>query len=695
MIEPYSDSPGTSRQDDRLRRGPFVDSLLRLLLTISSGNDSTVVGLVGPWGSGKTQILNELRPALRGYSIKVVNFTPWAAEDATGLQAEFHAALLEAFPGNEELKKRAVRVLKRSIPLAGAIPYAGPAVSDFAQSFLQDEGWKAAFDKYGIEIRKAGVKIVVVVDDLDRLQPSELLHVLKTIRLLGRLPRVQYLLAYDQEALVSSLKQGLRSNATDALGYLEKVVQYPLPVPPAQVEDLSKILEEQVSSIFQSSTQNFFSGSSERFWTFHERHMVSRLHTVRKIKRFGAQANVYFELVQGEVDAADFLILTFLRLEFPSIYIDLRFWKSELVGLSERSEAPTSRIHWEERFGERGVVGSDSVRQVWEMISELFPAISGGSAGGGRARASNPDYFDRYFLFAVPISDVSDKAVERDADLIRSGERVTAPYSETFDHDSPAIAKAAIEKAIRITETVGDPMSHRNIIEYISHAMGRHRRFSDQYDARLSALSKWLQDSLMRQSDSVAIEEWPAFLQRMDVLLVSQVVENITDHHVGTQLPEDMKTPLPDFFLDFRKAFLEIVKERFILLAASPSYTGRSKEFLDLYGIFWRTLEVDDIRRIGALLIESGTTLVELAGWFVYPGDQDGRHLRFNEAGKHLSELDIEKLEILLGFDKVVGLPLETDTRADDDLTSRRQAKAEKGIEKWRKFQKEHESREQ
>ena len=40
--------------------------------------------------------------------------------------------------------------------------------------------------------------ILVVIDDLDRLQPDELLLVFKLIRLVGRLPSVGYILAFDE-----------------------------------------------------------------------------------------------------------------------------------------------------------------------------------------------------------------------------------------------------------------------------------------------------------------------------------------------------------------------------------------------------------------------------------------------------------------------------------------------------------------
>jgi hypothetical protein len=78
--------------------------------------------------------------------------------------------------------------------------------------------------------------ILVVLDDLDRLDPDELLFTFKLVRMLGRLPNVYYLIAYDEDTLLDILRR------TDLVGdapgraqqYLEKMVQVRLDVPPAR-----------------------------------------------------------------------------------------------------------------------------------------------------------------------------------------------------------------------------------------------------------------------------------------------------------------------------------------------------------------------------------------------------------------------------------------------------------------------------
>lgn len=79
-----------------------------------------------------------------------------------------------------------------------------------------------------------GSSVLVVVDDGDHLQHFERVSLLRVVRLLGRFPGVSYLLAYEEQTLLSNLRTtelGVGSR-TDARLFLEKVIQYPVAVPP-------------------------------------------------------------------------------------------------------------------------------------------------------------------------------------------------------------------------------------------------------------------------------------------------------------------------------------------------------------------------------------------------------------------------------------------------------------------------------
>src|SRR6185437_2353953 len=72
-------------------------------------------------------------------------------------------------------------------------------------------------------------RIIVTIDDIDRLEPTEMLEVLRLVRSVGDLPNILYLLCYDSDILADGIKHA--AAVADGQAYLEKIVQLTIPVP--------------------------------------------------------------------------------------------------------------------------------------------------------------------------------------------------------------------------------------------------------------------------------------------------------------------------------------------------------------------------------------------------------------------------------------------------------------------------------
>jgi predicted KAP-like P-loop ATPase len=76
----------------------------------------------------------------------------------------------------------------------------------------------------------------------------------KLVRLIGRLPRLHYLLAFDEETLLSVLTETdiARGRRDRALAYLDKIVQLRFDLPPIDQatagQMIDRILDEQWSA---------------------------------------------------------------------------------------------------------------------------------------------------------------------------------------------------------------------------------------------------------------------------------------------------------------------------------------------------------------------------------------------------------------------------------------------------------------
>jgi hypothetical protein len=105
---PHGDRPVRSRAEDTLGRVPLADALARQIANVDPVEE-VVFGLVGPYGSGKTSLLNMMAEALEDdhEGVVVLRFNPWlftGTEHLVGIFFEELGAQLLERP-NDRLRK--------------------------------------------------------------------------------------------------------------------------------------------------------------------------------------------------------------------------------------------------------------------------------------------------------------------------------------------------------------------------------------------------------------------------------------------------------------------------------------------------------------------------------------------------------------------------------------------------------------
>ncbi len=264
-------------RQDRLGRADFSRRIAKRIRRAGDG-PSVVFGLAGPWGSGKSSVLNMITEVLEETHSdywSVVSFTPWSAGDPLALTEEFYNAIASAMPTSPD-GETAKRLLAAAAPAGAAAlkvlgtslveKYVGKGfvkdaldavtdtVADQAGDFVSDvepDPFSRRFTKISEAIGKTGKNFLVIVDDVDRLHSDELLSVMKAVRLLGRFDRVHYLLSYDEETVIDVLVETdlARAKRRRASKYLEKIVQYPFVLPPIQMQRLATEFRDQLRGI--------------------------------------------------------------------------------------------------------------------------------------------------------------------------------------------------------------------------------------------------------------------------------------------------------------------------------------------------------------------------------------------------------------------------------------------------------------
>lgn len=465
MPTPWTDAPIIAKSEDELGRAGYAVHAARLIADSHSWEDSIVFGLTGPWGSGKSSMLAMISEELDATypSWQVARFTPWATGDVAGLLGDFYASLSQALPRRraKQIRNALGTLAQVSAPAANAIPWAGGAAASAAESagaaLKRQPPWDKAFKAAAAELKKLDAPVLLIADDIDRLQTEELLALLKVVRLLGRFPGVHYLLAYDESTLFQALSEANLVGEDDgsAARFMEKIVQYPLVVPPMLSTQLLTRLDAGLyAALADAGRPQPTGGRLGRLVEVYQ----SQLGTPRAIDRYLAQLRHHLPLIEPEeIDDEDVIVLTLLRTAFPTLYQQLPRWRDRLIsGKAGAAKTGATGVEYEPFDIEPllEMVPKNSRPDARTLLINLFPKLrSGGLSYAASDRGiSDTRYFDRYFAMGIPSHDVSDVEVATATADVGHGKpsALTALLSQA----SPERVVLVVDKGRRFTENL-------------------------------------------------------------------------------------------------------------------------------------------------------------------------------------------------------------------------------------------------
>ena len=120
----------------------------------------------------------------------------------------------------------------------------GKSLKDNAESKLND----VAYRKREVErtLLEFDCKILVVIDDIDRLSNEQIRLVFQLVNAVAGFPNTIYLLSFDKDIVSRALEDVQGCNGQE---YLEKIIQVPFDVPPVDISRLYNVLFEKLDSI--------------------------------------------------------------------------------------------------------------------------------------------------------------------------------------------------------------------------------------------------------------------------------------------------------------------------------------------------------------------------------------------------------------------------------------------------------------
>ncbi len=501
-----SDEPIVSLKEDRFGRENFSHTLADALIKVPN-NQSMTVGLYGTWGSGKTSIINIAKEYLNSKyenDVIIVEFNPWIFSSVESLHMAFFNSL--AVKLHKKLKTRGQEVGEAiqkygqlTDPIGSAVgmlqpqvkslaKIIGQVISVFGSALNKTEDINAIRVKVNTILASSGKRVVVVIDDIDRLDKDEVHQVFKLVKNVAHFKNVSYLLSFDRVVVAEALSERYPNSPSFGGSFIDKIVQLPLFVPSVDQLLLNRFLTDDLDRIISQNKLDITEKDMSRFQSvFFARDADKLFDTPRKVVRYLNTVDFSTESLGIETCFTDTALIDLIRNFYPDLYESIASNKLLLLnGMHGDRE-----IENEKAAARKAVFGTDKPFAMEAMlIRELFPSFEwalGGSSYSGdflkiwedEKRVCSEKYFNRFFAYDIPVGDVADAKIDSFL-LTLSSPKTTIPIAEKAFKDMSKNSDQALllsklrRKEDDLTETVSKKLSQ--VMVNVGFSLSRQRQ---------------------------------------------------------------------------------------------------------------------------------------------------------------------------------------------------------------------------
>lgn len=418
------DQPINDKEDDLLGRKTFSEYLGKAIYEHDQ-KAGLVIGLYGKWGTGKTSVINMAENVIKklakndGNEPLIIKFAPWNYSNKSDLIYTFLKSLENELEiqADEETKKykigkflsdyaEAFSVVK-FIPFVGTIiePVAKTAIKVQGENLTQVPDLEGTKDKLVQELKDLKNKIIVVIDDIDRLTSSQIRDIFQLVKQVADFPNIVYVLVMDKEVVCSALE---KVHNMDGNEYLEKIIQVPFEIPETRKDNLYSILRDRINKIVNGHVSN------EEYYASILRNCVEPyVNTMRDVNRLINIFQFKYEALNKETLPEDLLAITILEVLEPKLYKWIYDNKDFVCGGMEyvlaRQGNKASDYYRDKYYGELKDIGINPDIAV-DCVATLFPnfaKIIGKYQHGfpstedikEKMRIADLEKFETYFVF--------------------------------------------------------------------------------------------------------------------------------------------------------------------------------------------------------------------------------------------------------------------------------------------------------
>lgn len=271
----------------------YAETLVKKLKNTDLSKESFAVGITGEWGSGKSTFLNTMKKEIKKEDFaEIVEFNPWLCNSPEQVTQDFFATLInELSPKHSTLS----RDINKYAKLLNKI--AKPSLSIFGIDLdltPGDDSLDELKENISDKLAKLPKKVVILIDDTDRLEGNEVFEILRLIRNTADFKNVIYIATYDKEYVTDVLN---KNKIKDPSAYLEKIFQTEVHLLKVEGSELWDTLKEDLKEQLNFQSDNLITILKSYLKQYSD-FIITILTNYRQVKRFARQFAVYLNYLK-------------------------------------------------------------------------------------------------------------------------------------------------------------------------------------------------------------------------------------------------------------------------------------------------------------------------------------------------------------------------------------------------------------
>ena len=302
-------------EDDWLGFSDMAWVVHRNLKALDLSKGALTVGVIAPWGRGKSSFINLLRKRLEKYGGIIIPFNPRGSKSISSIPEDFFDTFAKELSRHYLGFELVLARYTKHLGLLNQYTWTRPLGSLLTLVLPGKE--QEAVNR---TLRELDKRVYVLLDDLDRLSGEEILEVLKLMDRNASFSNTVFIVAYDKAYVNNVLKKHLDHGL--AHSFIDKYISWEIPLPEPDKEVLEGLVRMDLQMRVKDGGPMVYE-EIQRGWKEVGSTVVESLNSVRDLKRYLNLMIPRYNEVFVEVDCRDYFLLYLLCYKDFGVYLAL------------------------------------------------------------------------------------------------------------------------------------------------------------------------------------------------------------------------------------------------------------------------------------------------------------------------------------------------------------------------------------